>query len=91
MAILSPVAPAAKLPAINAGPDVCVFVGLDVHKETIVLAARKGHEKSAWLAEGTFIVADGLDKLLKFLKKLAKHGQLKCCYEASGAGFVLHR
>jgi transposase len=68
-----------------------VFVGLDVHKETIALAARKGNERSEWLAETTFIVADGLDKLLKFLKKLAKHGDVRCCYEASGAGFVLHR
>ncbi len=94
MAIVSPVAPVAKVPSNNGSATdsaACVFVGLDVHKETIVLAARKGHEKSAWLAEGTFIVADGLDKLLKFLKKLAKHGQVKCCYEASGAGFVLHR
>ena len=67
-----------------------MFVGLDVHKETIVIAARKGNERSSWLTETTFVVADGLDKLRKFLKKLAKHGELRCCYEASGAGFVLH-
>jgi transposase len=93
MAIVTPLSSAAKRAeevAPQESTGVCVYVGLDVHKETLVLAARKGNER-VWLAEATFIVADGLDKLLKFLKKLAKHGELRCCYEASGAGFVLQR
>lgn len=96
MAILTRVSSRAKYepkinsPAADADLSTDIFVGLDVHKETIVLAARKGRER-VWLAEGTFLVADGLNKLLKFLRKLAEHGELRCCYEASGAGFVLHR
>jgi len=72
-------------------PATCVYVGLDVHKDTIVLAARKGDERSEWLLEATFVVEDGLNKLIKCLKKLTKHGVVKCCYEASGAGFVIQR
>lgn len=66
-----------------------VFVGLDVHKNSIVLAARIARQQD-WLAERTFCTKD-LSKLKKFLKKLSKHGTLSCCYEASGAGFYLYR
>lgn len=74
MAILTRVSTPAKpgvqfQTLLDADPGTCVFVGLDVHKETIVLAARKGNEH-VWLAETTFIVDEGLDKLRKFLKKL---------------------
>lgn len=66
-----------------------VYVGLDVHKNSIVLAARIDRHQE-WLAERTFCTKD-LSKLKKFLKKLSKYGTLSCCYEASGAGFYLYR
>lgn len=67
-----------------------VFVGLDVHKNTIALAARLAGKRE-WLAEKTF-GTESLDKLVKFLRKLEKkHGHVSCCYEASGSGFVLYR
>ena len=67
-----------------------VFVGLDVHKNSIALAARVRGQKE-WLSERNFGTED-LGKLLKFLKKVAKkHGSLRCCYEASGSGYVLYR
>lgn len=98
MSILTEINPSTKLvqPCTTSGsvPDASdaqsVFVGLDVHKETIVLAARQGHSRNEWLAERSFSTKD-LGKLEKFLGKLSKHGQVKCCYEASGAGFVLQR
>lgn len=66
-----------------------VFVGLDVHKNSIVLAAKVQYQPG-WLAEKTFGTED-LSRLSKFLKKLSKHGAVKCCYEASGSGFYLYR
>lgn len=64
-----------------------VHVGLDVHKRTIYLAARLGN---TWLLEKVFD-AQNLAPFKKALKDLAKHGKLCACYEASGAGFKLHR
>lgn len=64
-----------------------VYVGLDVHKRTIFLAARLG---GTWLLEKVFDTQD-LSKLHKALKSLAKHGIVRACYEASGAGFRLQR
>lgn len=89
MAILTEVHPSAKSGSLPEASDAqSFFVGLDVHKETIVLAARQGHSRE-WLAERTFSTKD-FSKLQKFLGKLSKQGQVKCCYEASGAGFVSH-
>jgi hypothetical protein len=45
-----------------------VFVGLDVHKNSIVLAAKVEYQPG-WLAESTF-GTENLSKLFKFLKKL---------------------
>lgn len=91
MAILTEIHPSTKSGSVPDAPDAqSVFVGLDVHKETIVLAARQGHSRTEWLAERRFSTKD-LGKLQKFLRQLSQHGQVKCCYEASGAGFVLQR
>lgn len=64
-----------------------VDIGFDVHKKTIYLAALC---ERVWLLERVFDAAD-LSKLHQALKKLAKHGRLRACYEASGAGFWLQR
>lgn len=69
----------------EAGP--VVDIGFDVHKKTIFLAALCNR---VWLLERVFDTTD-LSKLHQALKKLAKHGRLRACYEASGAGFWLHR
>lgn len=66
-----------------------VFVGLDVHKDSIVLAAHLSYSRE-WLLEKRFGTSD-LSKLRKYRKKLSKHGEVNCCYEASGAGFYLYR
>lgn len=68
-------------------PEKTVFVGLDVHKKTIVLCARF---KGGVLLQRTFLPTK-LNDLRKALKKLAQSGTVVCCYEASGAGFVLQR
>lgn len=52
MAILTKIHPSTKVKT-HATHAQSVFVGLDVHKETIVLAARQGYSKE-WLAKKTF-------------------------------------
>jgi transposase len=66
-----------------------VYVGLDVHKDSIVIAvARAGREAAQnWRT----IPNDGV-RLRKALKMLIKNGQvLKVCYEAGPTGFGLCR
>jgi transposase len=65
-----------------------VYVGLDVHKLSISLAARSD---SKWVFELTFATTD-LTELRKALKKLKQLlGQVVVCYVASGCGFRLQR
>lgn len=66
-----------------------VYVGLDVHKESITIAlARDGREAAKnWKS----IANDGV-RLRKALKLLAKEGEvLRVCYEAGPTGFGLCR
>jgi len=66
-----------------------IYVGLDVHKDSITIAfAREGREAAeAWKT----IPNDGV-RLRKALKMLAKNGEvLKVCYEAGPTGFGLCR
>lgn len=65
-----------------------IFVGLDVHKNSISLAARSFDR--GLIAERTFSTKD-LNRLRKFLYKLGKQGTVRCVYEACGAGFFLQR
>ena len=66
-----------------------IYVGLDVHKDSISMAVLRGYEQS-FFVEKRFATKN-LAKLRKFLNKLAAHGRVICCYEASGAGFYLRR
>lgn len=74
---------------ISSSPEFSptISIGLDVHKRTIQLAALQGKD---WVFERTF-PTDKPGDLRKALVKLAKKAPVRACYEASGAGFVLHR
>ena len=66
-----------------------VYVGLDVHKDSIAIAvAREGREPAeTWKT----IPYDGV-RLRKALKMLVKSGELlKVCYEAGPTGFGMCR
>jgi transposase len=66
-----------------------IYVGMDVHKDSIVIAiAREGREAAeTWKT----IPNDGV-QLRKVLKMLSKNGEsLKVCYEAGPTGFGLYR
>jgi len=68
--------------------DITVFVGLDVHKDTIAIAvARAGREAPRFV--GT--VGPNLSELLKALRKLGDPEHTLLAYEAGPSGFALAR
>ena len=67
------------------------FVGMDVHKETIVVAVTATGEVDKATAYGTFPNnGAGLEKLVKRLRQ-AGSGAIKFCYEAGPCGYGVHR
>jgi transposase len=64
------------------------FVGLDVHKDTVVVAVAES-DASAPQVLGTF--PNETAQLVKRLKKLGSVANLRCCYEAGPTGLGLHR
>src|ERR1700750_2806356 len=67
------------------------FVGMDVQKETIVVAVTATGEVGKATAYGTFPnTGAGLEKLVKRLRQ-AGSGPIKFCYEAGPCGYGVHR
>ena len=66
-----------------------IYVGMDVHKDSIVIAvAKEGRSQAQELT----MIANDWPKLHKLLKKLQKNGtELHVCYEAGPTGFGLCR
>ena len=67
--------------------DVCV--GLDVHKDTITLAAAfPGRSK----AEPRGVIANDKRSLKKLVKRMSNYGdRLVFCYEAGPCGYEIYR
>lgn len=64
------------------------YVGLDVHKETIVIAvARQGRDVAMKLGS----IPNNWALLRKKLKKIGGNDRLRVCYEAGPTGYGLHR
>jgi len=65
-----------------------LYCGMDVHKDTVVVAVFE-----AAATEPTRVVKLVREPrvLRRFFDRLAKQGDLRACYEASGAGYVLAR
>src|SRR6202453_1849931 len=67
------------------------FIGMDVHKETIVVAVTATGDVGKAAPYGTFPnTAVALEKLVKRLRQ-AGNGPLKFCYEAGPCGYSIHR
>ena len=76
-------------PAVPVAAPSTIYLGLDVHKESITVAVL-----SAGAAAPTRVdkLSSDLAKLRRYFERLARDGsELRACYEASGAGYVLHR
>ena len=65
-----------------------IFLGMDVHKESITIAVLPATATAATRVER---LPNDLGKLKRWVDRLAREGELRICYEASGAGYVLHR
>lgn len=63
-----------------------IFVGMDVHKETIVISVAEEGREAAW---DVGKVAHEEKELLRVLKKLGKPEQLRVVYEAGFSGYAL--
>jgi transposase len=61
---------------------------MDVHKESITIAVLPAAEKTATRVDR---LPNEPARLKRYLDRLAGAGELRACYEASGAGYVLHR
>lgn len=68
--------------------SIILYVGLDVHKEWIVIAVLPaGADRPTQVDK----VPNDLKALRRYFARLAERGEIRACYEASGAGYVLHR
>ena len=65
-----------------------IYLGMDVHKESITIAVLPADAKVPTRLDRR---PNDLPKLKKWLDRVARDGELRACYEASGAGYVLHR
>ena len=61
---------------------------MDVHKESITNAMLPASAKTPTRLER---LPNELPKLKKWIDRVARDGEIHACYEASGAGYVLHR
>ena len=71
-----------------AGSPATIWLGLDVHKESVTIAVLRG---DAPAPDRVDRLPNDLPKLKRYLERLAGQGPLRAVYEASGAGYVLHR
>lgn len=64
-----------------------IHVGLDVHQDSITAAILEPGSNRADVVR----LSGDLMKVRRLFRRLSKKGPVRACYEASGAGFVLHR
>jgi transposase len=65
-----------------------IYLGLDVHKDSITVAVLPADAPAPTQVDR---LPHDHRKLRAYLARLAQQGELRCCYEASGAGYVLQR
>ena len=65
-----------------------IYLGLDVHKESITIAVLPGE---ATVPSRIDKLPYDLRKLRRYVERLGPADSIRACYEASGAGYVVHR
>lgn len=65
-----------------------IYMGLDVHKESVTVAVLPADAPTPTHVDK---LPNDDRALRKYFARVAQQGELRCCYEASGAGYVLYR
>ncbi|MBW7907292.1 MAG: IS110 family transposase [Phycisphaerae bacterium] len=65
-----------------------IYLGLDVHKDSITVAVLPAGASAPTRVDR---LSSDLAKLRRFCERLAAQGEVRACYEASGAGYVIQR
>lgn len=65
-----------------------IWIGMDVHKDTVMVAVFEDRRSEPEVVQQ---LPNDPRKLRRFFERWAKRGEVRSCYEASGAGYVLHR
>lgn len=65
-----------------------IWIGMDVHKDTVMVAVFEDGKAEAEIVKQ--LPNEDL-KLRRFFERWSRRGEIRSCYEASGAGYVLHR
>ncbi len=74
--------------AVPAPARSMIYLGMDVHKDSITIAVLPQDAKIPTRLER---LVNDLPTLKKWRDRVARDGELHACYEASGAGYVLRR
>lgn len=69
-------------------PRSIIYLGMDVHKDSITIALLPEGAKSPTRLDR---LPNDLPKLKKWRDRVSPNGDIRACYEASGAGYVIHR
>ena len=72
----------------SSSPSSIIWIGMDVHKDSVMLAVYLGNAKEPELEER---LPNDLRKLKRFFDRWSRRGEIHTCYESSGVGYVLHR
>ena len=65
-----------------------IFLGLDVHKESVTIAVLPADASGPTRVDK---LPYDLRKIRRYVERLGPAESIRACYEASGAGYVLHR
>ena len=77
-----------SLAVVPAAARSIIYLGMDVHKDSLTVAVLPVGAKAPRRVDR---LPNDLPTLKRWLERVAHDGELRACYEASGAGYVLHR
>ena len=65
-----------------------LYIGMYVHKDTVMVAVLPGGAPEPTVVKR---LPNESTRLKRWLDRISRQGEIRACYEASGAGYVLER